>query len=337
MTTMVETIDDFIEFCYNTILGRNSDTDGREAYIRFSDNGASKLDIVLSFIKSDEFQEQINKFNLQEFPPGHFYSPLPDILEIDSCYKKIDNTKIPFGININDEKQVKYIEKFSKYIPNLPFGDGIKNKNTRYYFNGDEWYSYGDAIVLFCMINNFHPLRFIEIGSGYSSLVTLDTCELLNLNTKITLIEPFPDLILSLLSDYDEPETILIKKEIQQVNISLFDELDNNDIIFIDCSHVVKFASDVLYIFTEILPRLRSGVIIHIHDIFWPFEYPLTWLKGGRAWNEAYFLKLFLINNKEYDILYFNDYMGQFHPDLIKRYMPLAMKNFGCGIWLKKK
>jgi hypothetical protein len=77
-------------------------------------------------------------------------------------------------------------------------------------------------------------------------------------------------------------------------------------------------------------------VIIHFHDIFWPFEHPLEWLEEGRAWNEAYFLKAFLMNNKNYEILYFNDYMGQMHHDLVKQYMPLALKNAGCGIWLKK-
>jgi hypothetical protein len=182
------------------------------------------------------------------------------------------------------------------------------------------------------MINYFKPNRFIEVGSGYSSLVTIDTCELLNFKTKITFIEPFPDLILSLLSDRDNPQKIILRKEVQTVNISLFDDLNSGDILFVDSSHVVKFASDVLFIVTEVLPRLKPGVIIHFHDIFWPFEYPLEWLERGVAWNEAYFLKLLLMNNKNYEILYFNDYMGQLHQDLIEQCMPLALKNFGCGI-----
>lgn len=204
------------------------------------------------------------------------------------------------------------------------------------FFNGDEWYSYGDAIVLFCMINYFKPKRLIEVGSGYSSTVTLDTCELLNLKTKITFIEPYPELVLSLLSDRDDPDKLLLRKGVQTVDLSFFEELNSGDILFVDSSHVVKFGSDVLFILTEVLPRLKPGVIIHFHDIFWPFEYPIEWLEQGSAWNEAYFLKALLINNKNYEILYFNDYMGQMNHDLVKEYMPLALKNSGCGIWLKK-
>jgi hypothetical protein len=90
------------------------------------------------------------------------------------------------------------------------------------------------------MINYFKPKQLIEVGSGYSSLVTLDTCELSNLKTKITFIEPFPDLILSLLSDRDDPEKIILRKNVQTVNLSLFEDLNSWDILFVDSSHVVK-------------------------------------------------------------------------------------------------
>jgi hypothetical protein len=336
---MDNTPEEFIYYCYNWILGRNPDPDGKEHYIKLLNAGVSKHEILISFLNSDEYAERRNSLmnpTIKFAPPGHFYSPLPNIDDIQKLYQKVDKSRNPMGIDINDDKQIELLKHFQKYSSVVPFGDGFKKNNTRYFFNGNEWYSYGDAIILFCMINYFKPNRFIEVGSGYSSLVTLDTCELLNLKTKITFIEPFPDLILSLLSNRDDSEKIILRKEVQTVNISLFDDLNGGDILFVDSSHVVKFASDVLFIVTEVLPRLKPGVIIHFHDIFWPFEYPLEWLERGFAWNEAYFLKLLLENNKNYEILYFNDYMGQMHQDLIEQYMPLALKNFGCGIWLKK-
>jgi len=329
----------FLDYCYNWILGRNPDSAGNEYWIGLLNEGMSKYDIIISFLNSKEYSERRKLFmnpTITFAPPGHFYSPLPDVEKIQALYQKVDKFKYPVGININESKQIELLKHFQKYVSILPFGDGFKKNNTRYFFNGNEWYSYGDAIVLFCMINYFTPKCLIEVGSGYSSLVSLDTCELLNLNTKITFIEPFPDLILKLLSDKDGPEKILLKNDVQTVDPSLFDNMNRGDILFIDCSHVVKFSSDVLFIITEILPRLKPGVIIHFHDIFWPFEYPLDWLERGLAWNEAYFIKVFLINNKNYEILYFNDYMGQMHQDLVKKYMPLAMKNFGCGLWLEK-
>ena len=336
---MEQTFDEFIDYCYNKVLGRIPDPEGKEYYVKLLNKGVSKHEILISFLNSEEYAERVKYLmspTIKFAPPGHFYSPLPNIEDISELYQKIDKFQNPTCIDINRDKQVELLKQFQKYVSVVPFGDGFKKNNTRYFFNGNEWYSYGDAIILFCMINYFKPKQLVEVGSGYSSLVTLDTCELLNLKTKITFIEPFPDLLLSLLSDRDDPEKLLLRKEIQTVNLSLFEDLNSGDILFVDSSHVVKFASDVLFILTEVLPRLKPGVIIHFHDVFWPFEYPLEWLEQGFAWNEAYFLKALLTNNKNYEILYFNDYMGQMHQDLVKQYMPLALKNFGCGIWLKK-
>jgi hypothetical protein len=334
------TFEEFIDFCYSKILGRTPDPGGKEHYLKQLNEGVSKYEILISFLNSEEYTQRIKYLmdpTIKFAPPGHFYSPLPDIDDVSNVYQNIDKSRSLIGIEIKDEEQIELLKQFQKYVSIIPFGDGFKKNETRYFFNGDEWYSYGDAIILFCMINHFKPKRLIEVGSGYSSLVSLDTCELSNLNTKITFIEPFPDLLLSLLPDRDNPEKFLLRKGIQKVNLSLFDELNSGDVLFVDSSHVVKFASDVLFILTEVLPRLKSGVIIHFHDIFWPFEYPLDWLERGYAWNEVYFLKVILMNNNNYEILYFNDYMGQMHNDLVKQYMPLALKNHGCGIWLKKK
>lgn len=336
---MEQTFDEFIDYCYNRVLGRIPDPEGKEYYIKLLNKGVSKHEILISFLNSDEYAERVKYLmspTIKFAPLGHFYSPLPNVEDISMLYQKIDKSQNPIGIDINGDKQIELLKQFQKYVSIIPFGDGFKKNNTRYFFNGNEWYSYGDAIILFCMINYFKPKQLVEVGSGYSSLVTLDTCELLNLKTKITFIEPFPDLLLSLLSDRDDPEKLLLRKEVQTVNLSLFEDLNSGDILFVDSSHVVKFASDVLFILTEVLPRLKPGVIIHFHDVFWPFEYPLEWLEQGFAWNEAYFLKALLTNNKNYEILYFNDYMGQVHHYLVKQYMPLALKNFGCGIWLKK-
>jgi hypothetical protein len=334
---MEEKLEEFVNYCYRQILDRFPDPLGKQHYLKLLNKGVPKFDILISFLNSDEYakrQKILLNPTIKFAPPGHFYSPLPDITTVKQLHEKCSSTSN--GVNINEEMQIELLKKISKYYTKLPFGDGIKKNNTRYYFNGDNWYSYGDAIILFCMINYYKPRRFIEVGSGYSSIVTLDTCELFDIGTRITLIEPYPDLILSLLSDRDDPEKFLLKKGIQNADLSLFDELDKGDILFVDSSHVIKFASDVLFIFTEVLPRLKSGVIIHFHDIFWPFEYPLEWLERGCAWNEAYFLKLLLMNSKNYEILYFNDYMGQTHRDLVKQHMPLVLKNYGCGIWLKK-
>lgn len=325
--------EDFVEYCYSTILGRSSDSKGKAYYLSLLQKGYLRHEIMQAFLESDEYrgrQKVITNPFITFAPPGHFYSPLPDINAI------VQRANRPIlGININEGRQIQLLKAFSNFYPRLPFPDGCKGR-TRYWFNGNEWYSYGDAIILFCMINYLRPKQFIEVGSGYSSIVTLDTCEMLGGQTEITLIEPYPNLLLNLLSERDDPSKLLLSKAVQDVDLSIFEKLRENDILFIDSSHNIKFNSDVLFIITEVLPRLKPGVNIHFHDIFWPFEYPLEWLRKGLAWNEAYFLRAFLTNNENYEIQYFNDYMGTKHRDLLGKLMPLCLKNWGCGIWIRK-
>ena len=109
-----------------------------------------------------------------------------------------------------------------------------------------------------------------------------------------------------------------------------------NDVLFIDSTHVSKVGSDVNYIFFEILPRLRSGVHIHFHDIFYPFEYPKEWVYEGRNWNEIYMLRAFLQYNSDFQITYFQHMMTQRHRAFFQERMPLSVKNLGGNIWLKR-
>jgi hypothetical protein len=116
-----------------------------------------------------------------------------------------------------------------------------------------------------------------------------------------------------------------------------FDVLMESDVLFVDSSHVVKVGSDVLDLFFRILPRLKSGVYIHFHDIFHPFEYPKEWIINGKAWNEAYLLRAFLQYNDSFEIVFFNTFLEFFHPGRFHRDMPLCMKNPGGSIWLRKR
>jgi len=94
--------------------------------------------------------------------------------------------------------------------------------------------------------------------------------------------------------------------------------------------------SDVNYIFFEILPLLRPGVFIHFHDVFWPFEYPESWIEEGRQWHEVYLLRAFLEFNRDFEIVVFNTFLETFHSDWFEKYMPLCLKNRGGSIWLRR-
>ncbi len=206
----------------------------------------------------------------------------------------------------------------------------------RYFFDNPA-YSYSDAIVLYSMIRHLNPKMIIEVGSGYSSCVTLDTNELFfNSSIICKFIEPYPDLLLSLVKDQDKERITIFPSRLQDIELKEFEDLGRNDILFIDSTHVSKVNSDVNRLLFEILPRLAPGVHIHFHDIFYPFEYPMRWVYEGRAWNEQYLLRAFLEYNRAYRIVFMNSFLERFNKDAFKKYMPLCLKNTGGSIWIEK-
>ena len=271
------------------------------------------------------------------FPSGHFYSPIPDLNEIRR-YEASIWTAPPReieGVDLNEKGQVQLLKELGEFYKELPFADG-KTENLRYYFENPA-FSYSDAIILYSMIRFVKPHHIIEVGSGFSSCVTLDTNELFfNGSIKTTFIEPYPDLFHSLIKDSDREKVRVLPVRLQDVSLTEFDELDRNDILFIDSTHVSKVNSDVNYIFFKILPRLKKGVVIHFHDVFYPFEYPKAWVFEGRAWNEDYILRAFLEYNTAFKVLYFNTFMGNFFEQDLQKHMPLCLKNKGGSLWLQK-
>jgi hypothetical protein len=142
---------------------------------------------------------------------------------------------------------------------------------------------------------------------------------------------------MSVLSDKDRRYIALVESGVQEVAVSKFQELEENDLLFIDSSHVSKLGSDVNYLFLEVLPKLNKGVIVHIHDIFYPFDYPFEWIQDGRSWNEAYLLRAFLTGNSQFEILLWNSWLGIKVLVWIQEHSPLFMKNTGGSIYLRRK
>ena len=134
----------------------------------------------------------------------------------------------------------------------------------------------------------------------------------------------------------DETTVTIIEKKVQDIPLQTFSGLDRGDLLFIDSSHVVKCGSDVQFLIFEVLPRLKPGVFVHFHDIFHSFEYPGEWLSHGIYWNEAYFLRAFLAYNTEWEIYFFNSYVGDLFHDFLAAEMPLCLKNFGGSLYLRR-
>jgi len=205
-------------------------------------------------------------------------------------------------------------------------------------------FSYGDGIVLYSFLRHFKPRRIIEVGSGFSSAAMLDVNELFFAGSiALTFIEPDPARLFALFKSADEVNCTVIREPIQKVPLELFRGLSKGDILFVDSSHVVKIGSDVLHLIAHVLPALEKGVLVHFHDILWPFEYPQKWLVSGRAWNEVYFLRAFLQYNNSFEIVYFNSFMERHCAELLQEKMPLVMREpsspltpGNASLWLRK-
>ncbi len=271
------------------------------------------------------------------YPLGHFYSPLVDPAQIRRREKEIfsvNSAELP-GIDLRAEYQRQLFTELSAFYPELPFPVD-KGSDSRYWFNNQN-YSYTDGIILYSLLRYLKPKRVIEVGSGYSSCVMLDTNDqFFTDKMHLTFVEPYPERLLSLIRPEEKNSLDVRVSDLQEVELELFKELGPGDILFVDSTHVGKTGSDVNRFFFEIFPALQPGVLIHIHDIFYPFEYPAKWVYEGRGWNECYMLRAFLSYNSNFQIEFFSHYFYLFHRDLMEKLMPLCLKNPGGNIWLRK-
>lgn len=270
-------------------------------------------------------------------PPGHFYSPLPDLDDVRRRADVIfaDSGRVP-GVDLGEERQLRMLEALASYRDELPFTESPTPANRYCYEN--PYFGHADAIVLYSLLRHFRPRRVIEVGSGWSSAAMLDTCDrFLGGEVEITLVEPYPERLLSLLRDGDEARLRILRCPVQDVDPATFGLLEANDVLFVDSSHVAKAGSDVCHLLFAVLPALAAGVLVHFHDVLWPFEYPREWLMEGRAWNEAYLLRSFLAYNAEFEILLFNSFLGRQHRDAVARCWPQALRNSGGSLWLRRR
>jgi hypothetical protein len=271
----------------------------------------------------------------QGWEPGHFYSPVPSLSQFRRMEHRLYQSprSIP-GIELNEAGQLELISKVATYYAEQPFPPH-KQEKWRFFFENPN-FPYGEAIVYYGLLRHLRPQRVIEVGSGYSTAVLLDTLDIGEIRAECTCIEPFPELLLSLIRPEDERRLRIVSSELQQVDLGMFDALGPGDILFIDSTHVSKVGSDVNIIFFEILPRLASGVYVHFHDVFYPFEYPKKWVLEGRCWNEIYVLRAFLTYNATFRVELFISYLAQHHRDVLSSSLPLVAWRPGSSLWLRK-
>ena len=276
--------------------------------------------------------------------PVHFYSPIPDFQDL--LQRRVwDRRSELVGIDFRVEDQLSFLKTLgSLYGEECHWPYNSTKDPTQFYVRNNS-FSYGCAAILHCMMRNTKPNHVIEIGSGFSSLVIsaaiqMNIAEENSQSCNYTIIDPYPNKVIE---SGVLKMTSLVKQRVELLDVNLFTELKAGDILFIDTSHTVKIGSDVNYLILELLPRLAPGVIIHVHDINLPYEYPKVYTVNPAFrmfWTEAYLLQAFLIHNNQYEVLLAMNYLMTDHYqtfcEAFKHFKPQENWANSGSIWIRR-
>jgi len=235
----------------------------------------------------------------------HYYEPL---FRTDKLKTPLDQPRALPGIDFRIEKQLALLDEF-KYADELR-GFPIEDQGNGEFFYHNQAFESGDAEILYSVVRHFKPTKIIEIGSGMSTLIAQSALKANRLQDgkafQHTCIEPYEHSWLSKL------EVDLIRQPVETMSLTIFEELKPNDILFIDSSHIIRPQGDVLFEYLQILPRLKPGVLVHVHDIFSPRDYLSEWIvEEVKLWNEQYLLEAFLSGNSDYQVLLSTNFLAE--------------------------
>jgi hypothetical protein len=265
--------------------------------------------------------------------PVHFYQPIPNTQSLAEALWNRPSELV--GIDMNDAMQLDLLRNhFPKFrgeydqFPSEPTSEPSRFHLNNGLFDGT------DALVAYCMVRHFQPRLIIEVGSGFSSLVAAEAIAK-NKSSALICVEPFP---LDFLRKGVSGLRSLIEKKVEDIDLEFFSQLDSDDVLFIDSSHTVRIGGDVNYLFLEVLPRLKPGVIVHVHDIFFPFDYRRDWVVDElRFWAEQYLLQTFLTFNSEFEVLMANGYLGHHYMEDLKATFANSPWWGGGSFWMRRR
>lgn len=279
--------------------------------------------------------------SLPAHPNGHFYSPVVDAADAAAREAEIwPASPQVLGIDFNDASHEHVLrDVFPRYLPDYDYAEHAPSDDNgldRFYTRNSQ-FSWLDSRALFVLLREWRPGRIIEVGSGYSSLLMADVnTRFLDNACAITCIEPYPrPFLTSGLAGIHQ----VIQQKVQAVPLECFAELEKGDVLFIDSSHVSKTGSDVNHLYFEVLPRLKPGVRVHVHDIFLPHDYPREWvIDERRSWNEQYVLRALLMDSNAFKVTFGCRYAFHRYPDLVRAALALpGGRAFGGGsFWFER-
>jgi hypothetical protein len=254
----------------------------------------------------------------------NFETPIPEEADLDASYWESPSKLV--GIDMNEKHALDLLQSvFPQYLAEFreafPIHRSSPDQTQFYLINGS--FMAIDAHVYYIFIRHFRPKRIVEIGAGNSTLLAAAACrQNLNKNGEaptLISVEPFPS---KTLKKGLPGLSKLIRDKVQKADLEPFTSLAAGDILFIDSSHVLRSGGDVQQEYCEILPRLATGVLVHIHDISLPKPYPRVYFENQLYFNEQYLLQTFLCFNSRFEVIWPGNYMMLKYPEKLCAVFP---------------
>jgi hypothetical protein len=292
----------------------------------------SKRARILQDPRYFEFWEK-NGFHIT---PNSFAYPIPDTRDLtDDLW---DEHSQMVGVDLNESGQISLLKLFTtKFRTEYAQFPSAKTNVPHQYFLQNPYFISVDGEILYCMVRHFKPRRIFEIGSGYSTYLSAQAVRQNDLEgspCELAAFEPYPN---DVLKRGFPGLSRLVETRIENTPLSEFAKMENGDILFVDSSHSLKIGSDVRCEFLEIIPRLQKGVIIHVHDIFFPAEYPKDWVLNDHIfYNEQYLLQAFLAFNESFEVLWAGSFMHLKHPQHLRAAFDSYHGGWPGSFWMRK-
>eukprot|EP00698_Gefionella_okellyi_P020530 TRINITY_DN6455_c0_g1_i1.p2 TRINITY_DN6455_c0_g1~~TRINITY_DN6455_c0_g1_i1.p2 ORF type:complete len:547 (-),score=94.56 TRINITY_DN6455_c0_g1_i1:1765-3405(-) len=267
--------------------------------------------------------------------PVHFYSSMPEVATLPKALFEERSQMV--GVQWNADEQLKLLHECSRFHDELRHIPVEAMQSPHQYHYSNRYFEWYDGALYHCMIRLKRPKRIVEVGAGWSTMLSAAAVAQNNAegaSCHLTAIDPYPAEQLYTLPGLHQ----LYAQQVQHVDTRVFQQLQAGDILFIDGSHVLHLASDVRYLLLEVLPRLASGVVVHIHDIFLPYHYPQRWLQTNMyMWNEQYALHALLAHSTRWQVVLAAHWLQQEHSDVLARAIGFhaPQQHLAASFWLK--
>jgi len=272
--------------------------------------------------------------------PTHYYSPVPSLRALRGDPAVLNEPSTLPGIDLAVDRQREMVDRLAEFADEVAALDAYEAVEGR---SSGEGYGVADAEILYTWLRATKPKRMIEVGSGVSThyaAMALAANGATGEVATLTCIEPFRwHGLRDLATEHVHVE--VVRSLVQDVELSVFEQLEPGDLLFIDSTHVVKSGSDTGFLVLEVLPRLAPGVVVHIHDIPLPFEFvnPDVILREHMFWNEVALIRAFLMFNETFAVSLASFWMAREQPDVLRRAVP-SLGRPGvvppCSLWIER-